>query len=123
MARTSSGGRVTGKASGRRPPLTRGRKTAPDKRGVASANGREEPLVVFFDDIRLVRDLLGIKPPAMSEETKQALRARPAEMTVDEKRAERERRKTDRMLKRLAATSRRKGASCRPAESGAGYRC
>ena len=26
MARTSSGGRVTGKASGRRPPLTRGRK-------------------------------------------------------------------------------------------------
>jgi len=60
MARTSSGGRVTGKASGRRPPLTRGRKTASDKRGgAASANGREEPLVVFFDDIRLVRDLLG----------------------------------------------------------------
>ena len=28
MARTSSGGRVTGKASGRRPPLTRGRKAA-----------------------------------------------------------------------------------------------
>ena len=57
---TSSGGRVTGKASGRRPPLTRGRKTASDKRGgAASANGREEPLVVFFDDIRLVRDLLG----------------------------------------------------------------
>jgi phosphate starvation-inducible protein PhoH and related proteins len=60
MARTSSGGRVTGKASGRRPPLTRGRKTASDKRANASsANGREEPLVVFFDDIRLVRDLLG----------------------------------------------------------------
>jgi phosphate starvation-inducible protein PhoH and related proteins len=60
MARTSSGGRVTGKASGRRPPLTRGRKAASDKRGnPASANGREEPLVVFFDDIRLVRDLLG----------------------------------------------------------------
>ena len=60
MARTSSGGRVTGKASGRRPPLTRGRKTASDKRASASsANGREEPLVVFFDDIRLVRDLLG----------------------------------------------------------------
>jgi len=51
---------VTGKASGRRPPLTRGRKTASDQRGnPASANGREEPLVVFFDDIRLVRDLLG----------------------------------------------------------------
>jgi phosphate starvation-inducible protein PhoH and related proteins len=60
MARTSSCGRVTGKASGRRPPLTRGRKTASDKRGSASsANCREEPLVVFFDDIRLVRDLLG----------------------------------------------------------------
>ena len=60
MARTSSGGRVTGKASGRRPPLTRGRKTASDKRASASsANGREEPLVVAFDDIRLVRDLLG----------------------------------------------------------------
>ena len=60
MARTSSGGRVTGKASGRRPPLTRGRKTASDKRASASsANGREEPLLVFFDDIRLVRDLLG----------------------------------------------------------------
>ena len=59
MARTSSGGRVT-KASGRRPPLTRGRRAAPDKRSSASsANGREEPLVVFFDDIRLVRDLLG----------------------------------------------------------------
>jgi len=51
---------VTGKASGRRPPLTRGRKTASDKRASASSvNGREEPLVVFFDDIRLVRDLLG----------------------------------------------------------------
>jgi phosphate starvation-inducible PhoH-like protein len=59
MARTSSGGRVTGKASGRRPPLTRGRKLASDKRESANANGREEPLVVFFDDIRLVRDLLG----------------------------------------------------------------
>jgi phosphate starvation-inducible PhoH-like protein len=60
MARTSSGGRVTGKASGRRPPLTRGRKAASEERANASsANGREEPLVVFFDDIRLVRDLLG----------------------------------------------------------------
>ena len=60
MARTSSGGRVTGKASGRRPPLTRERKAAADKHAsAASLNGREEPLVVFFDDIRLVRDLLG----------------------------------------------------------------
>src|SRR2546422_864548 len=60
MARTSSGGRVTGEASGRRPPLTRGRKAASDKSASApSVNGREEPLVVFFDDIRLVRDLLG----------------------------------------------------------------
>jgi phosphate starvation-inducible protein PhoH and related proteins len=60
MARTSSGGRVTGKASGRRPPLTRERKAAADKHAsAASVNGREEPLVVFFDDIRLVRDLLG----------------------------------------------------------------
>jgi phosphate starvation-inducible PhoH-like protein len=56
---TSSGGRVT-KASGRRPPLSRGRRAAPEKRANASsANGREEPLIVFFDDIRLVRDLLG----------------------------------------------------------------
>jgi phosphate starvation-inducible protein PhoH and related proteins len=38
----------------------RGRRAASDKRASASsANGREEPLVVFFDDIRLVRDLLG----------------------------------------------------------------
>ena len=60
MARTSSGGRVTSKASGRRPPLTRGRKTASEKRASASsANGREDSLVVSFDDIRLVRDLLG----------------------------------------------------------------
>jgi phosphate starvation-inducible protein PhoH and related proteins len=60
MARTSSGGRVTGKTSGRKPPLMRGRKAASDKSASAlSVNGREEPLVVFFDDIRLVRDLLG----------------------------------------------------------------
>src|SRR6476661_5590549 len=58
MARTSSGGRVTGKASG--PPLTRGRKDASDQSASAlSVDGREESLVVFFDDIRLVRDLLG----------------------------------------------------------------
>ncbi|HEV3241667.1 MAG TPA: PhoH family protein [Methyloceanibacter sp.] len=40
--------------------MTRVRKAASDKRAsAASVNGREEPLVVFFDDIRLVRDLLG----------------------------------------------------------------
>jgi phosphate starvation-inducible PhoH-like protein len=50
---------VTGKASGRRPPLTRGRKPASEKRGIAHPNGREEPLVVFFEDMGLVRDLLG----------------------------------------------------------------
>src|SRR5262245_33551535 len=60
MARTSSGGRVSGKASGRRPPLARGGKAANGKRaGTPSANGREDSLVVFFDDLRLVRDLLG----------------------------------------------------------------
>jgi len=60
MARTSSGGRVTNKASGRRPPVTRGRATTSKKRATtASANGREDSLLVSFEDIRLVRDLLG----------------------------------------------------------------
>jgi phosphate starvation-inducible protein PhoH and related proteins len=60
MARTSSGGRVTSKASGRRTALARGRRAASDKRpNASSANGRDESLVVFFDDLRLVRDLLG----------------------------------------------------------------
>jgi phosphate starvation-inducible PhoH-like protein len=51
---------VSNKISGRRPPATHGRATASEKRAnAASANGREESLVVSFDDIRLVRDLLG----------------------------------------------------------------
>jgi phosphate starvation-inducible protein PhoH and related proteins len=60
MARTSSGGRVNNKASGRRPPVTRGGATTSKKRATASsANGREDSLLVSFEDIRLVRDLLG----------------------------------------------------------------
>jgi phosphate starvation-inducible PhoH-like protein len=60
MARTSSGGRVSNKASGRRPPVTRGGATTSKKRATASsANGREDSLLVSFEDIRLVRDLLG----------------------------------------------------------------
>jgi phosphate starvation-inducible PhoH-like protein len=40
--------------------LARGGKAAPGKRvGGPAANGSEESLVVFFDDLRLVRDLLG----------------------------------------------------------------
>ena len=58
MARASSGGRVTNKASIRKAPRGRGRGTAP-KRPAASINGGSEPLVVYFDDLRLVRDLLG----------------------------------------------------------------
>jgi phosphate starvation-inducible PhoH-like protein len=57
MARASSGGRVT-KASGRKSSLARGRGAAL-KRSTAHANGGGEPTVVFFDDMRLVRDLLG----------------------------------------------------------------
>ncbi len=58
MARASSGGRVTGKASGRKGPLARGRGAAV-RRSAAHANGGGEPTVVFFEDTRLVRDLLG----------------------------------------------------------------
>ena len=39
--------------------MARGRGAAPKRSTAASANGGGEPLVVFFDDIRLVRDLLG----------------------------------------------------------------
>jgi phosphate starvation-inducible protein PhoH and related proteins len=49
---------VTSKASVRKPSLTRGRGAAA-KRPEAQSNGGHEPLVVYFDDIRLVRDLLG----------------------------------------------------------------
>jgi phosphate starvation-inducible PhoH-like protein len=58
MARASSGGRVT-KASGRKSSLARGRGAALKRSTAAHANGGGEPTVVFFDDIRLVRDLLG----------------------------------------------------------------
>jgi phosphate starvation-inducible protein PhoH and related proteins len=59
MARASSGGRVTNKASIRKASLARGREAAPKRAAAAGANGRGEPTVVFFDDMRLVRDLLG----------------------------------------------------------------
>ena len=58
---------------------------------------------------KLLRDLLGIKPEPMSEETKSVLRAKRAAMTDEEKRAEREKRKADRVLKRLAARAAGKG--------------
>ena len=52
---------MTSKASGRKASLARGRgpahKRAPS--GVQQANGGDEPTIVFFDDMRLVRDLLG----------------------------------------------------------------
>ena len=50
---------MTSKASVRKASLTRGREAAAKRTGAASANGGGEPLVVYFDDIRLVRDLLG----------------------------------------------------------------
>src|SRR5262245_45854839 len=59
MARASSGGRVTSKASGRKGTLARGRGAALKRSAAAHANGGGEPTVVFFDDLRLVRDLLG----------------------------------------------------------------
>jgi phosphate starvation-inducible PhoH-like protein len=59
MARASSGGRVTSKASIRKSSLARGRGAALKRSTPAQVNGGGEPTVVFFDDIRLVRDLLG----------------------------------------------------------------
>jgi len=59
MARASSGGRVNSKASVRKTSLTRGRAAAAKRPDTAQANGGGEPLLVYFDDIRLVRDLLG----------------------------------------------------------------
>lgn len=58
MARASSGSRLTNKASVRKISLARGRGPAA-KRIEAQTNGGGEPLVVYFDDIQLVRDLLG----------------------------------------------------------------
>src|SRR6476659_10812654 len=59
MARASSGGRVSNKASIRKSSLARGRGAALKRSAAAQVNGGGEPTVVFFDDIRLVRDLLG----------------------------------------------------------------
>jgi phosphate starvation-inducible protein PhoH and related proteins len=47
------------KASGRKSSLARGRGAALKRSAAAHANGGGEPTVVFFDDLRLVRDLLG----------------------------------------------------------------
>jgi phosphate starvation-inducible protein PhoH and related proteins len=47
------------KASGRKSSLARGRGAALKRSTAAHANGGGEPTVVFFDDMRLVRDLLG----------------------------------------------------------------
>ena len=47
------------KASGSKSSLARGHGAAPKRFGAAHANGGGEPTVVFFDDLRLVRDLLG----------------------------------------------------------------
>jgi phosphate starvation-inducible PhoH-like protein len=49
---------VTNKAGMRKAALGRARGAAP-KRSPAASNGGGEPLVVYFDDMRLVRDLLG----------------------------------------------------------------
>ena len=59
MARASSSGRVTSKASIRKASMTRGQGAAPKRSARAASNGGGEPTVVYFDDIRLVRDLLG----------------------------------------------------------------
>jgi len=50
---------VTSKANIRKSSLARGRGAALKRSTPAQVNGGGEPTVVFFDDIRLVRDLLG----------------------------------------------------------------
>lgn len=50
---------MTNKASLRKPHLTRGRGATAKRLETAQENGGNEPLVVYFDDLRLVRDLLG----------------------------------------------------------------
>ena len=50
---------MTSKASIRKASLARGRGAALKRSAAAEANGGGEPTVVYFDDIRLVRDLLG----------------------------------------------------------------
>jgi len=59
MARANAGGRVTGKANIRKTSMARGRNAAANRPAPAEANGGGEPTVVYFEDIRLVRDLLG----------------------------------------------------------------
>src|SRR5215510_14901395 len=58
MARASSGGRVTNKARMQNAALGRARRATPTHT-TSAINGGGDPLVVYFDDIRLVRDLLG----------------------------------------------------------------
>ncbi len=50
---------MTSKASIRKASMTRGQGAAPKRASRAEPNGGAEPTVVYFDDIRLVRDLLG----------------------------------------------------------------
>jgi phosphate starvation-inducible PhoH-like protein len=50
---------VTSKASIRKASMARGRGAVLKRSRAAEANGGGEPTVVYFDDIRLVRDLLG----------------------------------------------------------------
>jgi phosphate starvation-inducible protein PhoH and related proteins len=50
---------VSKQANERRPALVQGRGVAAKRASAASTNGTQEPIVVFFDDTRLVRDLLG----------------------------------------------------------------
>ena len=50
---------MSSKASVRKTSLTRGRAAAGKRPDTAQANGGGEPLLVYFDDVRLVRDLLG----------------------------------------------------------------
>jgi phosphate starvation-inducible PhoH-like protein len=50
---------VTSKASIRKASAARGRGAALKRSRAAEVNGGAEPTVVYFDDIRLVRDLLG----------------------------------------------------------------
>lgn len=59
MARAGSGGRLTEKAGLRKPLLTRGRGATAKRLETALEERANEPLIVYFDDIRLVRDLLG----------------------------------------------------------------
>ena len=59
MARAGSGGPVTSKASVRKTSLTRGREATAKRSEAALANGNGEPIVVYFDDTGLARDLFG----------------------------------------------------------------